>query len=414
MSHALLSPSAAHRWMACPGSVLLTRDLPDESNTFADEGTAAHELAATCLLMGVDAAEYIGEQVNVSDRAIFTVGADMAAYAQVYLDTVRALVAAGGELMVEQRLSIEHLTGEPGAHGTADAVVVLGSELIVIDLKYGRGVEVDAKHNEQLQIYALAALRELELAHELTHARLIIVQPRRNHIDEWTVGLDELRTFGQAVDLKAGWVRGCLSQGLDEVEDLHPTEHGCRFCRAKASCPALRQRVLDTVADDFVDVSQPLAPQLAGALDRIEQSDSAHLGACLAAVELVETWCKAVRARAEGELLAGRQVPGFKLVEGRKGARKWESQDEAETALEVMGLKHSLRYEYALITPTTAEKLAKAGEIGPKQWTKLKALIVTPPGKPSVAPASDKRPALDPGAALDDFEVVTPPAEAIA
>jgi hypothetical protein len=127
------------------------------------------------------------------------------------------------------------------------------------------------------------------------------------------------------------------------------------------------------------------------------------LSIAMAAVPLVEDWCKAVRARLEAELLAGKPVPGFKLVQGRNGARKWADEKTAEAALKKMKLKVEEMYDLKLITPPAAEKLAKAGTIGPKQWPSLQGLIVQKPGPPSVAPESDKRPAYSPA---DDFETI--------
>jgi len=127
----------------------------------------------------------------------------------------------------------------------------------------------------------------------------------------------------------------------------------------------------------------------------------------LKSVDLIESWCKAIRAKAESELLAGNNVPGFKLVEGRRGARKWANEAEAETTLKTMRLKLEEMYDLKLISPTEAEKLHKSGAIGPRQWPKLQQIIVQSEGKPSVAPENDKRPALVVAPVASHFEDLT-------
>jgi hypothetical protein len=161
MAHARLSPSSAERWMTCAGSVPLSDGVVDEGSEFAAEGTAAHELAEKILLGNiVDPSEIVG--VKAENGIAWTL--DMYTDVMKYVTAIRDIVALGGELHVEQKLSIEAITGEAGAHGTSDAVIVLGDELIVADLKFGRGVVVEADNNRQLMIYALAALRKFDPA----------------------------------------------------------------------------------------------------------------------------------------------------------------------------------------------------------------------------------------------------------
>lgn len=404
-THAQLSPSSAHRWMHCPASVALESQEPDSSNSFADEGTAAHEVAANALACGDDAAAHIGQVVEVNGKP-WTVTQEMASYVQVYLDFVRAL---GGQLMAERNLDISAITGEQDASGTSDAVVLLEPELVIIDLKYGRGVRVDAERNEQLMIYALAALNEFELVGYFQQVRLVIVQPRLNHISEWSCAPAELRAFGEQVAADASRCTAAMtfyaSHGELHETYFSPGEDQCRFCKAKATCPQLVSHVMSTVAG-FVDLEKPVAAQLEGAAMR--QVDNATLGNLLSAVDLIEGWCRAIRGKTESELLAGRGVPGFKLVEGRRGARKWTSDAQAEETLKAMRIKHDQMYEYSLISPTTAEKLVRYGDIGPRQWSKLQALVTQSEGRPSVAPEADRRPALVIASAEDDFDAVSP------
>jgi hypothetical protein len=386
--------------MRCPASVALEQDCPDTSSEYADEGTAAHELAQIALTENRDADAYIGRVIPVGERE-FTVDEDMAAYVQVYLDEVRTL-AGGGELFVEQRVDFSSALGVEDSFGTSDAVIVKGTELILVDLKYGRGVQVGAEQNEQMLLYAIGGLDAFGLAAEFETVRLVIVQPRLGWTSDWSCSVDEVGSFAQHAKAAAFEVTIFLGEHLRGAEIIGaPGEKQCRFCKAKAICPALEKEVQESVLGSFEDLT---AKNVADATDKLQFVFSQALGRRMDAVELIELWCKAVRARAEAELLQGRRVDGWKLVEGRRGARRWRSAEDAEATLKAMRLRTDEMYDLSLISPTTAEKRLKDS---PRRWSKIKELIEQPAGKPSVAPAYDKRPALN---VADDFSDLTAPA----
>lgn len=393
--HAVFSPSAAHRWMRCPGSVVLSKDLVDKPSPAAEEGIAAHELAALCLREGSMADDMAGVQLPDSG---WIVDGEMAMYVQRYCNIVREY-AAGHQLLVEQRLEFSEAVGTPDQFGTADAVVLSadGTEIILIDLKYGRGVEVDAEDNEQLQMYALGALEEYGILGDWQRVRLVIVQPRlRDAPSEWDLSVEDLRAFQARARRAVEQVSEICNDSM-LVALLNPGEKQCRWCRAKATCPALREEVKRVTGADFDDLTQePIAADPATLVPDA-------LSLAMKSVPLIEDWCAAIRAETESQLLKGVPVEGYKLVEGRKGARQWTNPEVVETLFkQSFRLRQDEMYEFKLISPTAAEKLLKKS---PKRWAKAQDLITQSPGKLSVAPASDKRPAIT--VAPAEFEDLT-------
>lgn len=417
-AHALFSPSSAYTWIACKASTAAQLGQPDESSEFADDGTASHELAKWCLDAGTDAAAYMGRIIKVGERE-FEVDDERAEYVQMYVDGVRErveaykLTGATVEVFVEQRLSIEHITGEKGAKGTSDCVLIAvwpdgRAEICVIDLKYGRGVEVSAVENYQGMIYAHAAFYEHCDFVSFSSVRIVIHQPRVSEKpSEWEISPQELDDWIYTVAKPAAEQGMLYVESVDFVPlsmgDFVPGEKQCRFCKAKAVCPALAKHVEETIGSDFETV---------GALEEVDVVqiatllDNDALGTVYASLDLIDSWAKAVRGRIEYELLNGNVVPGVKLVQGRRGHRQWSSTEEAEALLKSMRLKQEQMYNFKLISPTQADKLL--AKESPRRWKKVEALITQRDGAPSVTSESDKRPALVIAPPSDDFEVVDP------
>ena len=407
MAHAKLSPSGAHRWLRCPGSVVLEAPYPDTSSIYAREGTAAHELSAMVLENeDADAQGYVGYKIEFDDNdevVQWLVTKDMADYVDDYVKLVRDM-AEGKTLLVERRLPIDHLTGEDGATGTSDAVIVdtTGNNLTIIDLKYGMS-RVEARDNPQLMMYALGALEEYSILGDFATISMYIHMPRLNFVSEWHVPTEELLADGEDIRKGAQMCRAAEDEDPTTLSEfLEPGEAQCRFCKAKSTCPALRAEMTDVVGGDAACTLDEFAEFLPETVDTATGDN--YLPMAMAKVDLVEAWCKSVRAEVERRLLAGQSVDGYKLVEGKRGNRKWNNDDEAEALFKSFRLRQDEMYDYSLISPTKAEKLLKDT---PKRWEKAEALISRADGKPSVAPATDKRPALAVQSVADDFRDLT-------
>lgn len=351
--HATWSASAAKRNFACAGALALTMNLPDTTSAAADWGTCAHQIAEHCLRDNLDADRFLGMKVT-GKKFSFEVDEEMVDCAQVYVDYVRERFAAAnpsdsadpadwGALAIEQRFSLARLNPPFDAGGTADAVIYLPAEkrLVVVDLKGGRGVVVEAKDNPQGRTYALGAMLAFS-GYDVDTVEVVIVQPRAPHKDgrirsdvfhvadliDWSAAmLVAMQRAKNALDAHSQ-ITGPLTEAEWSNAWLSPGGH-CRdtFCGAAGFCPALRLRAEAAVGLHFDPITDE--PKLANAPDSGSPEERAKR---LDTLDLVEDWIKQVRAYEHRMAEMGQPAPGYGLVE-KIGREKFVSGDAEATAI---------------------------------------------------------------------------------
>lgn len=382
--HAKLSPSSAHRWMHCPGSVSLEAALDGavEYSEAAAEGTVFHSLIEDCLRLGLEPKDFLDE-VRVVDGHTIKIDLSMVQHAQDGLDYLSALPEA--ELFMEQRISLDRWL--PGQFGTLDIGLIGEGWIGVWDWKYGRGIPVSPENNEQLMLYALGfwdtVARHKTDAMEIN---LFIFQPRIKGAGGcWVVPLEELLSFGEKVE-KAGKATQAKSPKFFASEEV------CRFCDAKSICDEYQRHNLALIGLVFEDLD---SPEL-----ELSEPQSMTLSRCATVVKNtsnINTWLDVVYARVLGEALAGEETPGVKLVHGRKGNRYWTDEEVVSGLIEKeLGAD---AYIKKLISPTEAEK-----RLSSDVWGGVRAWIDQAEAKPILVDEKDKRSAITPPNVVDVFE----------
>lgn len=396
--HAELGPSGWDRWSTCAGSVPLSAGRENRTSSYAAWGSVAHEIADTCLSDKREPHEFIG-QVYTCEGHEIEVDEEMAECIGDYISVVYQFIdpSKGDILMSEQEVPIGHLTGETDAVGTSDVIGIVngGTRMVVIDLKTGRGVEVFAEGNGQGRMYALGALERFGMLYEdIEEVEIVIVQPRIDNVTSEIIALSDLQAFADEVTLAAGRVQMARqatyenngdAEALLENRMLNPSEKACKFCDAKAICPALHAEVMGEMknvtasAADFDDLT---IPKKAASLAPPADYDNEILAQAFRAIDLIEGWIKAVEEEMHARLLAGDKIEGFYIGVGKAGHRQWGDAEVAEAELKKR-FKVDEMYDKKVISPTKAEKLMKTQ---PRVWAKVveAAKIVQPEGKPKV------------------------------
>lgn len=377
--HALLSASSAHRWLNCPPSARLEEKLPETNSDYANEGKLAHKIAELRLrkfISPMGPKTYAAELKKLQADPLYQ--DEMLKYVDIYFNHI-AKIATGLPSMpyiaIEKRL--DYGAYAPEGFGTGDCIMIHSDTLYVIDLKYGKGVPVFAEWNPQMLLYALGAYEAYKLLYSIKNVILIIAQVRlEDGISQWQLSIDELLSWGESIK-QIAW------QAYNGEGEFH-TGEWCRFCRAKAVCRARSETY--TALEDF-------------AKKDIKLLSNSEIGELLHKARQLTEWAKDLEQYALTECLAGNEIPGWKVVEGRSN-RQFTNIDEAFKLLIDAGFDETILYERKPITLTEVEKL-----LGKNDFKMLLGkYVVKPPGKPTLVTIDDKREAItNRTSVIDDF-----------
>lgn len=376
MSHSIIAPSSAYRWLECPGSAKLESRYPDTSNPYAEEGTNAHLLLEKCLRTRNPAKNYIGKDIMREDGGVFLVTDEMAENIDWCLDEIaQSEIELGAQAESERKYSLPFI--HETLAGTCDVTIRQEfGKLVIMDLKYGRGKEVDPVANPQLMIYALGAMGK-ECSYD--QVELVILQPRTSRERKtWTTTPEELYKWAEKTLKKKATVAAKGSKSFKAGK-------WCDWCKAKADCPKLRSQAMTLAGEVFGGPSLPspnaLTPQ--------------DIGDILPKLEVFKIWQEAVVDRANALALSGTKIPGFKLVRGRTN-RAWADKDEAaKTFVELCPSASSLFFKSEFLSPAQLEKVVKTMDNKEELIETLDSLLAEKEGKPTLVPETDKRPAIE-------------------
>lgn len=384
VKHALLSASSAARWMICTAAPRFEEGLPESTSEYAEEGRLAHaigELKVTKKCTPMSTRTYNTRLNKLKKDPLYN--PEMDKTTDLYLEHITEQVMAYDTApTVAVEVQVDFSDYVPEGFGTCDCYIIGGDLLSIVDYKHGKGVPVSAVGNPQMRLYALGALRRYApvFGDTIKRVRMTIDQPRLDSYTTDEITVDELRAWGDSI-------KPIAQKAYSGLGEFVPGDH-CRFCRGKAQCRARAN--VNTALEDFKDcVPTGKQPQGEGKV-----LTDAEIGDLLERGKLLVQWYKDLEEYATEALLAGKEIPGWKLVAGRSN-RTFTDQDAAIQAVIAAGYDEALVYDRKPKTLTELEKLMGKAEFAEK----IGSFVTKPLGKPTLAPASDKREAYSPAAA---------------
>ena len=372
--HAVLSASGSHRWLNCTPSARLELEFENPGSEAAREGTAAHALCEYKLKRTL----HMRSRRPVSDYDSDEMEECTDAYAEFVMEQYEAAkqVCKDPVILIEQRLDFSCYV--PNGFGTGDCLIISDDRLHIIDFKYGMGILVDAEDNPQMKLYALGALAVYDALYDIREVSMTIFQPRRENVSTWTVPVEDLKAWAEN-ELKPK-----AKMAYDGEGEYLPGEW-CTFCRAAVRCRARAEEKLKLAQTEF-----RVPPLLTDT--EIEE--------ILAVLPDLTKWANEITAYAlDAALNHGKEWNGFKVVEGRS-VRKYRDEAAVAEAAKEAGYKDI--YRQSLIPLTEMQRL-----MGKDRFEEiLGGLITKAPGRPTLVPKSDKRPAMNVSNAINEFNEI--------
>lgn len=377
-SHSILGASSAYRWMNCTPSAMYTKDIPDKTSPFAEEGTKAHAIAEKRLNHFIDTGTDIPQPAEMTD-ADLDMWTNVSIYVGHCIDLYTSLKEKNGDAVMFVEQQVDFSTWVPNGYGTADCVILSGADLYVRDLKYGKGVPVSAIDNPQARLYGLGALAAFRDIYDIQTIHNQIDQVRLDDgQSEEVISITDLLTWADTILAPAAQL---AAQGKGDFK----AGPWCRFCKAGATCPHRAQQGNAVIAQSGKQISELTDEQISRILT--VKSD-------------VEKWMNSVEQYAVERAQNGDPIAGWKLVEGRS-VRTWSDELAVQKRLEDNGFQEAEFTERKLYGIT--KMTAAVG--GKKEFNRLLGdLVVKPAGKPTLVPETDNRPALEKPKAIDDFQ----------
>lgn len=355
--HAFLSASSAHRWLNCTLSPMLEKDIPDTVNEYTEEGTLAHEIAETILKHAIGTIsdeEHDRILQELKEHESFYEG--MLEEVKVYTDYC---LSKYGKVYVEYTLDLSPYV--PEGFGTADCVVIHDHQIEVVDLKFGKGVEVSPKDNPQLMLYGLGALEAFDYIYDIEEVTMSVAQIRLHDVESYTMKAEDLRKWGEEVVKPKAQL---AFEGKGETK----AGEWCTFCKMKDRCKTRSQYLLESY-EKYKGKEELKPEELAEILEKAKD---------------IKKWLSDVEKYALDLALKGTDIPGFKVVEGRSN-RIIVDPDALAKVLINLGYNEQEIFELKSIT--ALEKL-----LGKKKFAEISQKYITKPeGKPTLAKMSDKR-----------------------